>query len=87
MVNGKGVAHFKKRGTGVAEDTKGADGETYKVDRFKLFLSSDWRGAYFLFFLVELEARLVSKPTASSNTSKREQINAGITCKAIGTLI
>ena len=31
------------------------------------FLSSDRRGAYLFFFLVELEARLVSKPTVSSN--------------------
>ena len=32
------------------------------------FLSSDRGGAYLFFFLVELKARLVSKPTVSSNT-------------------
>ena len=35
--NGKGVEHFKKSSTGVAEDTESADGEIYKVDRFELF--------------------------------------------------
>ena len=40
------------------------------MDRFKIvFLTLDRRGAYLFFFLVELEeARLVSKPTVSSNT-------------------
>ena len=35
---------------------------------FNCFLSSGRRGAYLFFFLVELEARLVSKRTVSSNT-------------------
>ena len=31
------------------------------------FLSSERRGVHLFFFLIELEARLVSKPTVSSN--------------------
>ena len=35
MVDGKGIAHCKKRGTGVAEDTESANGDSNEVNRQK----------------------------------------------------
>ena len=46
LFNGKGVAHFKKRGTGVAEDTESVDERFTKWTVLNCFLSSGRRGAY-----------------------------------------